>query len=180
MLGIVEEDIRKEIVLDYHLAIHEVYTVAIAAGFRSIKAHLRDSLKMRLEAFGILAAHLHEAFGLQEVDICDVRAAVLAESHIHENIQSDLMEARLLEDETGLRYRRAQACRSSNAPNSCQPHCLLTGLIQTPDSSSESAKPGEESVKSQDPVSNLSLAIHVRGTSSGGGPWNYQGFEYGQ
>ncbi|KAJ0122695.1 uncharacterized protein J7T55_003211 [Diaporthe amygdali] len=162
MLSIVEEDIRKDIVPDYRLGVHEVYTVALAAGFRSIKAHLRDSLKMRLEAFGILAAHLHEAFGLREVDICDVRAAVLAAPYIHENIQSDLMEARLLEDETGLRYRRAKACRSNHAPNSSQPHCLLTGLIQAPDSSSSSVKTDEESGNSQDPVSNLSLAIHIR------------------
>lgn len=181
MLGIVEEDIRKDIVPDYGLGVHEVYRIALAAGFRSIKAHLRDSLKMRLEAFGILAAHLHEAFDLQEVDICDVRAVVLAEPlYTHDNIQSDLMEARLLEDETGLRYRHAQVCRSNHAPNSCQPHCLLNGLIQAPDSSSESVKTGGESGKSQNPVSNHSLAIHIRGTSSSGGPMDYQGFEYGQ
>lgn len=180
MLGIVEEDIRKDIVPDYRLGVPEVYRIALAAGFRSIKAHLRDSLKMRLEAFGILAAHLHEAFDLEEVDICDARAAVLAEPYIHDNIQSDLMEACLLEDETCLQYRHAQSCRSNHAPNSCQPHCLLTGLIQAPDIASESVKTDEESGKSRDPVSNHSLAIHIRGTSSGGGPLDYQGFEYGQ
>lgn len=180
MLGIVEEDIRRDTVPDYRLGVHEVYKIALAAGFRSIKAHLRDSLKMRLEAFGILAAHLHEAFGLHEVDVCDVRAAVLAELDFRDDIQSDLVEVRLLEDETGLRYRRAQACRSNHAPNSCEPHCLLTGLMQTPEISYESVKTDEEPGKSQGPVSNLSLAIHIRGTASGGGPLDYQGFEYGQ
>ncbi|CAH0037930.1 unnamed protein product [Clonostachys solani] len=180
MLGLVEEDIRKDIVPDYHLGVHEVYTVALTAGFRSIKAHLQDSLKMRLEAFGILAAHLHEAFGLQEVDICDSRAAVLAEPSIYVDIQSDLAEARLLEDDTGLRYRHAQACRSNHAPNSCQPHCLLTGLVQASDNSSSPVLTDKESGKQPDPVSNLSLAIHIRGTASGGGPLDYQGFEYGQ
>ncbi|CAI6093532.1 unnamed protein product [Clonostachys chloroleuca] len=180
MLGVVEEDIRKDTVPDYHFEVPEVYEVALAAGFRSIKAHLRDSLKMRLEAFGILAAHLHEAFGLKEVDICDIRAAVLAKPSMHADIQSDLTEARLLEDEIGLKYRHAQACRSNHAPKSCEPHCLLTGLIEAPDSSSSSILADKESEKSQAPVSNLSLAIHIRGTASGGGPLDYQGFEYGQ
>lgn len=180
LLGIVEEDIRKDTVPDYRLGVREVYKSALTAGFRSTKAHLWDSLKMRLEAFSILAAHLHEAFGLREMDICDARTAFLAYPSIFEKIQYDLTEARLLEDETGLRYRRAQACRSNHAPNSCQPDFLLVGLIQAPGNSSESVNTDEEPGKSQDPVSNHSLAIHIRGTPSGGGPLNYQSFEYGQ
>ncbi|VUC24460.1 unnamed protein product [Clonostachys rosea] len=151
MLGIVEEDVRKGIVRDYRLEAREVYGVALTAGFRSVKAHLPDSLKMRLEAVGILVAHLHDAFGLQEVDIRDIRAAVLAEPSIHTDIRSDLTDAHNLEDETGLEYRRARTCRSFHTPNKCEPHCLLTGLMQASYS-----------------------------FTSGSGPFDYQGTEYGQ
>ncbi|KAK8877497.1 HET-domain-containing protein [Apiospora arundinis] len=180
MLGMVEEDIRKDIVPDYRLGVPQVYRIALAAGFRSVMANLRESLKMRLEAFGILAAHLHEAFGLLERDICGPRTAVLAEPYIHSDVQSDLAEARLLDDDTGLRYRHAQACQSSHTPNSCEPHCLLTGLIQPHGNSSKSIEPKGELAKLEDPVSNHSLAIHIRGSMDASGPLNYQAFEYGQ
>ncbi|KAM0718467.1 hypothetical protein Q7P37_005537 [Cladosporium fusiforme] len=179
MLGIVEEDIRNDIDPNYK-AIQEVYKVALVAGFRSIKADLQDSLKLRLEAFGILAAHLHETFGLQEKDICDPRTDVLAEPCIHNGVKSDLAEVCLLEDDTSLRYKRAQTCRSNHVPNNCEPHCLLTSLAQAPDTSLKSIKSDGKLVRSQNPVSNQSLPIHIRGTVSGGGPLNYQSFEYGQ
>ncbi|KAK8124355.1 uncharacterized protein PG998_000114 [Apiospora kogelbergensis] len=80
LLGIVEEDMRQDTVPDYRLRVHRAYQAALAAGFRSIMANLRDSSKIRLEALGILAEHLHETFGLLEKNIIGPRAAALLES----------------------------------------------------------------------------------------------------